>query len=359
MPKPKKFWKFTNSGGAPEIVLYGAIAQEESWWGGEVTHTQFSNDLKALGSVDEIVVRINSGGGDVFAANAIYALLKDHPAKVTVKIDGWAASAATTIAMAGDTIEIPSNAIFMVHDPQMNLYGTYSKEDCETQAKAIETVKNSIIECYMVKTGKSREELSEIMANETWYTGQEAVEAGFCDKLTFQNTTNEVLNYAGLTPENHKNFPQKMMSLFVASANKIANEEREEKTQKEEGTIMDLETLKQQYPDLVAQIVASAKKEAVQEERERIQNIEILVINGFEEEAEKAKFETGSTPEAYAMVVQKALKAQGSAYLQNREEDSVASNVNKVTHPASGGAEGNVENEATAAYQKYKQRKGL
>ena len=104
--KNKHFWTFRAAAGdnaAPELILYGDIASE-TWWGDEVTPRQFTEELDALGAVPEIVVRINSGGGDVFAANAIYTRLKDNAAKITVKIDGWAASAATIVAMAGDAV---------------------------------------------------------------------------------------------------------------------------------------------------------------------------------------------------------------------------------------------------------------
>lgn len=84
-----------------EMLLYGEIS-EYSWYGDEITPSVFNQELKDLGAVDEITVRINSGGGDVFAAVAIYTRLKEHKAKISVKIDGWCASAATIIAMAGD-----------------------------------------------------------------------------------------------------------------------------------------------------------------------------------------------------------------------------------------------------------------
>lgn len=88
-PKNKHFWNFQPASGdnPPELILYGDIASE-TWWGDEVTPRQFTEELDALGAVPEIVVRINSGGGDVFAANAIYTRLKDNAAKITVKIDG-------------------------------------------------------------------------------------------------------------------------------------------------------------------------------------------------------------------------------------------------------------------------------
>ena len=129
--KNKHFWTFRAAAGdnaAPELILYGDIASE-TWWGDEVTPRQFTEELDALGAVPEIVVRINSGGGDVFAANAIYTRLKDNAAKITVKIDGWAASAATIVAMAGDVIEIPGNGVFMVHDPSLGLLGYFNEAD--------------------------------------------------------------------------------------------------------------------------------------------------------------------------------------------------------------------------------------
>ena len=99
--KKTKFWNFVpavpQENKPAELILYGEIAAE-SWWGDEVTPRQFGEELAALGDVAEIVVRINSPGGDVFAAGAIYTRLKDNAATITVKIDGWAASAATIIA---------------------------------------------------------------------------------------------------------------------------------------------------------------------------------------------------------------------------------------------------------------------
>lgn len=97
MPENKKFWKFCNqAGNKVELLLYGDISQT-SWWGDEVTPKQFAEELAGLGTLDEITVRINSGGGDVFAAQAIGNQLEQHPAAVTAKIDGLCASAATIL----------------------------------------------------------------------------------------------------------------------------------------------------------------------------------------------------------------------------------------------------------------------
>ena len=93
-----KFWEFRNQANSQsaELLLYGDISQS-SWWGDEVTPKQFSDDLAGLGDVSEITVRINSSGGDVFAADAIGNQLEQHPAAVTAKIDGLCASAATIL----------------------------------------------------------------------------------------------------------------------------------------------------------------------------------------------------------------------------------------------------------------------
>ena len=96
MPENKKFWKFCNqAGNKVELLLYGDISQT-SWWGDEVTPKQFAEELAGLGALDEITVRINSGGGDVFAAQAIGNQLEQHPAAVTAKIDGSPPTTAPT-----------------------------------------------------------------------------------------------------------------------------------------------------------------------------------------------------------------------------------------------------------------------
>lgn len=152
--------------------------------------------MDALGAVPEIVVRINSGGGDVFAANAIYTRLKDNAAKITVKIDGWAASAATIVAMAGDVIEIPGNGVFMVHDPALGLLGYFNEADLAKLTEEIKIIKQSIVNGYALKTGKTAEEIAAIMSAETWFDGKQAVDAGFCDKLMFEDAENSVENTA-------------------------------------------------------------------------------------------------------------------------------------------------------------------
>ena len=110
-----KFWDFKAKENKAELMLYGEIS-DTSWWGDEVTPKAFKSELDALGDVEQIDIYINSGGGDVFAGEAIYNMLRRHNAKKVVHVDGLAASIASIIAMVGDEIVMPENAMLMIHE---------------------------------------------------------------------------------------------------------------------------------------------------------------------------------------------------------------------------------------------------
>ena len=159
-----------------EISIYDEIG----FWG--VTAQSFSKDLKALGNdLKQINLHIHSPGGDVFDGIAIYNLLKKHPANVTVYIDGLAASMASVIAMAGNEVIMPENAMMMIHKP-WGIQGG-DAEDMRKYADLLDKVENTLIPAYASKTGKTPEELAEMLSAETWLNGKECVEQGFADKL--------------------------------------------------------------------------------------------------------------------------------------------------------------------------------
>ena len=268
-PKNKHFWNFQPASGdnPPELILYGDIASE-TWWGDEVTPRQFTEELDALGAVPEIVVRINSGGGDVFAANAIYTRLKDNAAKITVKIDGWAASAATIIAMAGDSIEIPGNGVFMVHDPALGLLGYFNETELAKMTDELKVIKQSIVNAYTLKTGKDAADVAAIMAAETWYDGKQAVDAGFCDKLMFEdaettveNAAKVVVNSVSLDLTRFPNMPVSLLNRMTArTPGGFSNKTNHKNTEKERNTMDGIEKittvdgLKAAFPDLTRQL---------------------------------------------------------------------------------------------------------
>ena len=343
-PVNKHFWTFraaADKGTAPELILYGDIASE-TWWGDEVTPRQFSDELNALGAVPEIVVRINSGGGDVFAANAIYTRLKDNAAKITVKIDGWAGSAATIVAMAGDVIEIPGNGVFMVHDPKMGARGYFSAEDFVKAAEELNVIKNSIVNGYALKTKKDPEEIAAIMAAETWYDGKQAVDAGFCDRLMFEDaqTTVEnmgkvVVNSVSMDLERFPNLSVSLLNRLTASTSggfsntpttpKITEKER--KTMGPENKeIKTPADLKAAFPDLVKQI----EDAATTAERKRIQDIEGVALAGFEQIVNAAKFDNPVSAGDVATQIVAAQKKQAAGYIADRNDDAKNSGAGDV-----------------------------
>lgn len=341
-PKNKHFWTFraaAEENAAPELILYGDIASE-TWWGDEVTPRQFTEELDALGAVPEIVVRINSGGGDVFAANAIYTRLKDNAAKITVKIDGWAASAATIVAMAGDVIEIPGNGVFMVHDPSMGLLGYFNEADLVKLTDEIKVIKQSIVNGYAMKTGKPADEIASIMAAETWYDGKQAVEAGFCDKLMFEDaeTTVEngakiVVNSVSLDLNRYPNMTISLLNRLTARtpggfSNTITQNTPKRSEESMDG-IKDIKTvdgLKAAFPDLTKQI----EDAAVDAERKRIQDIEDVALAGFETIVNDAKFKNPISAGDVAKAIVAEQKKQGGKYIQDRDDDAVKSGAGKV-----------------------------
>lgn len=341
-PKNKHFWTFraaAEENAAPELILYGDIASE-TWWGDEVTPRQFTEELDALGAVPEIVVRINSGGGDVFAANAIYTRLKDNAAKITVKIDGWAASAATIVAMAGDVIEIPGNGVFMVHDPSMGLLGYFNEADLVKLTDEIKVIKQSIVNGYALKTGKPADEIASIMAAETWYDGKQAVEAGFCDKLMFEDaeTTVEngakiVVNSVSLDLNRYPNMTISLLNRLTARtpggfSNTITQNTPKRSEESMDG-IKDIKTvdgLKAAFPDLTKQI----EDAAVDAERKRIQDIEDVALAGFETIVNDAKFKNPISVGDVAKAIVAEQKKQGGKYIQDRDDDAVKSGAGKV-----------------------------
>ena len=358
-----KFWNFTprnaETNAPAELILYGDIASHKSWWDDEITPKQFDADLKALGDVDEIIVRINSGGGDVFAANAIYTRLKDHKANIIVKIDGWAASAATIIAMAGDKILIPANGVLMIHNPQMGVLGYYSAKDFIKLSEELAVIKQSIVKGYCLKTGKPESEISDLMDKETWLDGEEAVESGFCTEIMFEDIQTEVedeshivVNSIALDLANYKNPPKSLFNCRNSGDfTNTAVLKKQHKGGNEEMEIKTVDDLKAAYPELTAQIESNA----VAGERKRIRDIESLSLEGYEKIANAAKFDNPISSGDFAVQIIAAQKKQRENYAANVEADVQDSGIKNVTvenREAVNGSAGDEENPYTKAIDK-------
>jgi ATP-dependent Clp protease protease subunit len=162
-----------------EIWLYGSIGQD--WYGDGVTAKQFAADLKKMGSVQNIDLRINSDGGVVTDARAMYNLLVEHKARVHVHIDGIAASAASFIAMAGSEITISEGGFVMIHNARAVTIG--DADDHRRMVTVLDQVNKTIVDTYVARTKQEAKKIMKWMADETWFTGTEAVAAGFADNI--------------------------------------------------------------------------------------------------------------------------------------------------------------------------------
>jgi ATP-dependent Clp protease, protease subunit len=161
--------------GNAEITIYDEIGA----WG--ITAKDLHEELRAIGSVPKIYVRINSPGGEVFDALAIHNMLQRHRAFIEVSIDGIAASSASLVAMAGDVVRMPGNAMMMIHDPGGVVVGR--SREMRDLADALDKVKQAMIAAYSAKSGRDGEELAALMEDETWLTAKEAVELGLADEV--------------------------------------------------------------------------------------------------------------------------------------------------------------------------------
>ncbi len=202
------FWKFIANQATetePESVelrIEGDIVDDdEAWlyeWFGmpSTSPNAFKEELSQYKGKD-ITVWIDSYGGSVFAAAGIYNALKEHNGKITVKIDSKAMSAASVIAMAGDEVLMSPMAVMMIHNPLTAAYG--NMHDLRKAADILDTIKESIVNAYALKTGRSRSKISQMMDDETWMSANVAVKEGFADGILYQEDKPQVADVAAFS----------------------------------------------------------------------------------------------------------------------------------------------------------------
>lgn len=183
----KKFWNWIKDSDETRTLRLEGPIDEESFWGDEITPQMFRDELNA--GEGDVTVWINSPGGNVFAAAEIYTMLKDYKGSITVKIDAIAASAASVVAMAGDTVQMSPVAMLMIHDPSTVAMG--NTKDMEKAIEVLKEVKESIINAYASKSGLSHARIANLMSNETWMNAKKAVELGFADEILFSKKEDE------------------------------------------------------------------------------------------------------------------------------------------------------------------------
>ena len=317
MRRNNQFWNMSKNetANSAELTLYGTIGSEEYW--DDISDKKFKKDIEDLGDVSNIKLYINSPGGSVSAATAIYNTLKNHKANIEIYIDGFAASAATIISCAGDKVYMPNNAIFMIHNPWTYTWGD-SKELNKT-ADTLEKYKDTIINTYVNKTGQNKEILSQLMDDESYLTAAEAKEYGFIDEILHEESNIEnfanklIVNGIAHDMSNFKNNPFKNMeNRQERNARQTFTEEPKNKENKEEK--MTKAELKEKFPALYNEIIG----EGAEEERKRIQDIEENAPAGYEELVTKAKFEE---PVNYQVLAVSIIREQ-------QEREKVQSKIN-------------------------------
>jgi ATP-dependent protease ClpP protease subunit len=176
------------SDGTLELLVYEDIG-ESFWTGGGVTAKSVKQQLDDAGAFSRIAVRINSPGGDAFEGSAILSLLKAQKKPVDVYVDGIAASAASIIAMAGNTITMGRTAMMMVHNAWTFCAG--NADELRQCADVLDKISTSIGQAYVDKTGKTSEQIKAIMDAETWMSAQECVDEGFATSVAADDEDDE------------------------------------------------------------------------------------------------------------------------------------------------------------------------
>lgn len=194
----KKFWNFVKNEDTSETELYfeGPIS-DCTWLGDEITPAMFRDELTKVSG--NLTVWINSPGGDCISASQIYTMLRSHKGKVTVKIDGIAASAASVVAMSGDETLISPTGYLMIHNPMTLASG--NKSEMEKAIALLDEIKEGIINAYVRKTGLSRNKISKLMDDETWLNAEKALQLGFVDGILFDKKDTKTMQ------ESEENIP--------------------------------------------------------------------------------------------------------------------------------------------------------
>ena len=323
-------WKITNqSDSEAEVLLYDDIANfdDDKW--GFISAKGLINKIKALGNIQNITLRINSNGGSVFQAQAMYNFLRTHPANVTVRIDGIAASAASLVAMAGDKIIMPENAMMMIHNPAGGVMG--EADEMRDMAEILDKIRDMIVNAYEAKTGQSREKIIDLMNAETWMSATEAHELNFCDEvdkaveMTMTAGSNGIFfkngfGFARIDENLSEKLPKNALTIGIQ--NKITNTPKETKTEMDIKNAAELEAA---YPELVSEI----RNAAINTERERLKTLDSLNAAGREAIIAKAKYEEPKDARDVAIELLQADKTQ--AQLNALEQD--ASVVNGALSP--------------------------
>lgn len=382
--KACKFWNVVTKDDADsaEITLYGDVLDSvpRDWWTNEVIEGQyitpegFMDDLAAVRGKSEVVIKLNSCGGDVYTGIAIHNALKGLSGHKTVIVEGLAASAASVIACAGDEVQVYPGSIIMIHGVSTMFVDWMTLADLKKAVKSVDSVERALAAIYSAKTGIEEDTLRSMMSNELWMTGAQAVEKGFADTLLGDNgltasvsADKHMLLVAGVRHDVRafRNIPGDIPVIKETDAEPVT---AGNKNQNQEVIQMTEQELRVQHPELVAQIESAAmeraRTEAAAAERKRIQDIESIEA----QIADKSLIDAAKYGEKPCDAAQLALMAMrrnaqlGQTFLNGLEKDVEASGTQTVASVPNGGNPDEGESETAKlmanVFAAYKAMKG-
>ena len=366
-----KFWNVASVGeDEGEITLYGDVMSQQpvDWWTGEpepglyITPEGFMEDLATVKDKGRVTVKLNSCGGDLYTGIAIHNALKALSGEVNVVVEGIAASAASVIMCAGDTVTVYPGSLVMIHGVSVLLWDSLNIQDMKQLIKGMDASERAVAEIYDGKTGLGVDTLRSMMTKETWMTGREALEKGFADAIKEDEDDPDMsmsrdrkvlyVNGIGHNVEGLRNIPGTIPIQKSAkpAARPAANKRPTNKAAKPEGgkTHMTLDELKAQEPDLVSQIEqaatnaakAQANTDAVTAERQRLAAIDSIAASIPDQQmVHDAKYgDNPCTAQELCFRVMQQSAAAGQQFLSSFKADGAASGAASVGAAPNGGA---------------------
>ena len=350
-----KFWNVATVGDdEAEITLYGDVMsrQPTDWWTGEpepglyITPEGFMEDLAAVKDKGHITVKLNSCGGDLYTGIAIHNALKALSGEVNVVVEGIAASAASVIMCAGDTVTVYPGSLVMIHGVSVYLWDSLNIQDMKQLMKGMDASERAVAEIYNAKTGIAVDTLRGMMTKETWLTGREALEKGFADNLLEDEEDPDMsmshdrkvlyVNGIGHNVEGLRHIPGTIPIQKSAkpAARPAANKRPTNQAAKPKGgkNHMTLEELKAQEPDLVSQIEQAAvgaataqTTDAVTAERQRLAAIDSIAASIPDQKmVHDAKYgDNPCTAQELCFRVMQQSAAAGQQFLSSLDRKSV------------------------------------
>ena len=347
----------TREGNSAENTMNGQIVERRpvDWWTGKtidvifIVKSEFLEDLKAIEGVRKLTIRLDSLGGDAYASLLIHNRLKELKAKKVIQVDGVAMSGGSIIMCAGDTVQVNPGSLIMIHKCLALLIGMYNEDDLNKVISSNQAVDKALAAIYTKKTGMPEDEVLALMGEETYLTGEEAVQKGFADELLENEDAPEIaasadhntlfVNGRALATMGYP-LPEGIPVAPAAHAAHQTTQQPPEESGEGGQEIManNLEELRAQTPDLAESIMAEAKAAvaadvaaATAAERQRLREIDSIASIYSDELVNEAKYgEKACSAQELAFRAAQETAKRGKDALKDMEKDAEASGAKAV-----------------------------